>query len=154
MFDSSRHHTDKKLWLKSLGLQKRLLPRLRATRNPLAAPSQLPHCRHYRPKPCLSLPTTPLWPVSDCSAYQECLSEVLYKNNVTICCIPLCVKDCPFVRRDGQSRCLPGRTVLQIEQSSNAMGRDIEESDLGFRSRIEVINTVLDYCPIPPVTCF
>src|SRR5258707_5802388 len=95
-----------------------------------------------------------LWPVSDCAAYQECLLEVLYKNNVTICCIPLCVKDCPFVRRDGQSRCLPGRTVLQIEQSSNAMGRDVEERDPGFRSRIEVINAVLDCCPIAPVTCF
>src|SRR5229473_1361113 len=95
-----------------------------------------------------------LWPVSDCAAYQECLSEVLYKNNVTICCIPLCVKDCSFVGRDGQSRCLPGRTVLQIEQSSNAMGRDVEESDPGFRSRIEVINAVLDHCPIAPVTCF
>jgi hypothetical protein len=34
------------------------------------------------------------------------------------------------------------------------MGGDVEESDPGFRGRIEVINAVLDDCPIPPVACF
>jgi hypothetical protein len=34
------------------------------------------------------------------------------------------------------------------------MGGDVEESDPGFRGRIEVINAVLDNGPIAPVTCF
>jgi hypothetical protein len=34
------------------------------------------------------------------------------------------------------------------------MGSDVEERDPRFRDCIEVINAVLDHCPIAPVACF
>ena len=89
-----------------------------------------------------------------CMPHRFSLSEVLHKNNVTIQRVQLCVKDCPFVRRDGQSRCLSGRTVLKIEDSRSAMGSEVEERDSGSSCCIEIINAIVYYGPIPPITCF
>ena len=85
---------------------------------------------------------------------QMCLLEVVYKNDVTIQGIQLCVEDCPFVGGDGQSRGFPGGTVFEIKHSRCAMGRKVEESDSGFRRRIEIINPIVHHRPIAPVACF
>ena len=80
--------------------------------------------------------------------------EVLHEKNVTIGRIQLGVEDCPPVRGDRQCRVLSGRPVLQIEHSRDPMGSEVEESNPGFRGRIEVINAVFEHYPIAPVSCF
>src|SRR5260370_29017628 len=91
----------------------------------------LPYCRQHAQRLVCSFPQPRFWPVTG-TTYRGCLSEIFHKNNFTILCIPLCVKDCPFFPKDGQSRRFPCRDVFPIEHSLNFMGRGVAQNDAPF----------------------
>ena len=78
---------------------------------------------------------------------------MLDEDDVAVGRVQLGVEDGFLVGGDGQPGVFPRGTVFEIEHAGTAMGCGVEEIDAGFGGRVQVIDAVINDCPIAPVTC-